>query len=116
MGRGNRSLDESMATVLWIRKPAPHCQSILLIAIPFRGEVRIPHNRMTKNMLGNIGKLFVKYMQQVTTGHLYHLFGRSDFYEKQRALSQFCETSANITNWVTDPFKRFCELLCKVCG
>ena len=33
-----------------------------------------------KNMLGNIGELFVKCMQQVTKGHLYHLFGVSDYY------------------------------------
>ena len=28
-----------------------------------------------KNMLGNIGDLFVKCMPQVTKSHLYHLFG-----------------------------------------
>ena len=28
-----------------------------------------------KNMLGNIGNLFVKCMRQVTKGHLYHLLG-----------------------------------------
>ena len=28
-----------------------------------------------KNMLGNIGDLFVKCMRQVTKGHLYHLLG-----------------------------------------
>ena len=32
-----------------------------------------------KNMLGNIGKLFVKCMQQVTKGHVYHLLGVSDY-------------------------------------
>ena len=32
-----------------------------------------------KNMLGNIGHLFVKCMRQVTKGHLYHLFGVSDY-------------------------------------
>ena len=31
-----------------------------------------------KNMLGNIGDLFVKCMRQVTKGHLYHLFGVLD--------------------------------------
>ena len=30
-------------------------------------------------MLENIGKLFVKYMQQVTKDHLYHLLGVSDY-------------------------------------
>ena len=55
-------------------------------------------------MLGNIGDLFVKCMQQVTKGHLYHLLGVSDdcvIYD--RGSSQFCETSAKITDWVTDP-------------
>ena len=33
-----------------------------------------------KNMLENIGDLFVKCMQQVTKGHLYHLLGVSDYY------------------------------------
>ena len=34
-----------------------------------------------KNMLGNIGSLFVKCMQQVTKGHLYHLLEVSDYYD-----------------------------------
>ena len=25
-----------------------------------------------------------------------------------RGSSQFCEMSAKVTNWVTDPFRRFC--------
>ena len=33
-----------------------------------------------------------------------------------RGPSQFCETSANIANWVADPFRWFCELLGKDCG
>ena len=37
-----------------------------------RGDVKIPHSRMTKNMVGNIHDLFVKCMRQ---GHLYHLLG-----------------------------------------
>ena len=32
-----------------------------------------------KNMLGNIGDLFMKCIQQVTKGHLYHLLGVSDY-------------------------------------
>ena len=35
-----------------------------------------------KNMLGNIGDLFVKCMRLVTKGHLYHLLGVSDYYVK----------------------------------
>ena len=35
-------------------------------------------------MLGNIGDLFVKCMQQVTKGHLYHLLGISDYYVMYR--------------------------------
>ena len=47
-------------------------------------------------MLGNIGDLFVKCMQQVTKGHLYHLVEVSDYYVmyRQRAksvLSNVCK-------------------------
>ena len=40
-------------------------------------------------MLGNIGDLFVKFMQQVRKGHLYHLLGVPDNYVmyRQRAKS-----------------------------
>ena len=50
-------------------------------------------------MLGNISKLFVKCMQQVTKGHLYHMLGVLDYYVmyRQRA-TQFCETYAKFTN------------------
>ena len=30
--------------------------------------------------------------------------------------SQFCEMFAKVTNWVTNPFKSFCERFGKVCG
>ena len=54
--------------------------------------------------------LFVKCMRQVTKGHLYHLLGILDYYVMMgRGPSQFCETSAKVTDWV-------CELLLKVCG
>ena len=39
-------------------------------------------------MLGNVGDLFVKCMRQVTKGHLYHLFGVSDYYEMYRQRAQ----------------------------
>ena len=61
-------------------------------------------------MLGNIGDLFVICMQQVTKSHLHHLLGVSDYYVMHRQ-SPFCETSAKVTNWVTDPFRWLCELL-----
>ena len=42
-----------------------------------------------KNMLGNIGDLFVKCMLQVINSHFYHLLGVSDYYTiyRQRAKS-----------------------------
>ena len=42
-----------------------------------------------KNMLGNIGNLFVECNRQVSKGHLYHLLGVSDYYVlyRQRAKS-----------------------------
>ena len=43
-----------------------------------RGDIRIPHGRMTKVCWGNIGNLFVTCMRQVTKGNLYHLLG--DYY------------------------------------
>ena len=64
-------------------------------------------------MLGNIGNLFVKHMQQVTKGYLYHLLGyRITMQCIGRRPNQFCETSAKGTNWVTDPFRWFYELVC----
>ena len=63
-------------------------------------------------MLGNIGDLFVKCMRQVTKGHLYHLLGASDYSVMYRHRAQtVCETSAKVTNWVTDPFRWLYELL-----
>ena len=41
-----------------------------------------------KNMLGNIGDLFVKCMQQVTKGHLYRLLGVSDYHVTYRQGAQ----------------------------
>ena len=41
-----------------------------------------------KNMLENIGDLFVKCMQQFTKGHLYHLLGVSDYYIMYRHRAQ----------------------------
>ena len=40
-----------------------------------------------RNTLGNICNIIVKCMRQVTKGHLYHLFGVSDYYlmYRQRA-------------------------------
>ena len=64
-------------------------------------------------MLGNIGDLFVKCMRHVTKGHLYHLLGyRITMYCIGTGPSQLCETSAKITDWVTDPLDgsvTFCE-------
>ena len=31
-----------------------------------------------------------------------------------RGPSQFCETSAKVTNWITDPFRWLCETFVKV--
>ena len=62
-------------------------------------------------MLGNIGNLFVICMEQVAKGHLYNLFGVLNYYVMYRQRTKFCETSAKVTNWVTDPFRSLCELL-----
>ena len=60
-------------------------------------------------MLGNISILFVKYMREVTKGHL---LGVSDYYVMYRqGPCQFCETSAKITSMVTYPFSYFCGFL-----
>ena len=39
-------------------------------------------------MLGNSDNQFVKGIQQVTKGHLYHLFGVSDYYVMYRQRAQ----------------------------
>ena len=43
-----------------------------------------------KNMLGNIGDLFVKCMRQVTKGHFYNLLGVSDYYVMYRQKAKSC--------------------------
>ena len=45
-----------------------------------RGDIKVPHRRMTKACWGNIGNLFVICMRQVTKGHLYDLLGALDYY------------------------------------
>ena len=67
-----------------------------------RGRRQDSPHQDDKNMLGNIGSLFVKYMQQVTKGHSYHPLGVSDYYVMY---GQSCETSTNVTI-TTD---HFCE-------
>ena len=67
-------------------------------------------------MLGNIGNLFMKCMQQVTKGHWYHRLGVSDHYVMYiigRGLSLFSETSAMVTNRVTDQVIDSSVKLCK---
>ena len=64
-------------------------------------------------MLGNIGNLFVKCMCQVTKAICTICWGyRNTMLCIGRGLSQFCETSAKVINWVTDPLAgsvNFCE-------
>ena len=80
--------------------------------VEFKGKHQNSPLLDDKNMLGNIGKQFVKCMRQVTKVHLYHLLGVSDYYVMYRQkISPFCETSADLTNCVTDPFRWFCELM-----
>ena len=57
-------------------------------------------------MLGNIGDLFVKCMQQVTKGHLYHLLGVSDYYVMYRHRAQRSPTGLLIP---LDGSVTFCE-------
>ena len=60
-------------------------------------------------MLGNFGTLSLKCMQQVTKDHLSNLLEVSDYYVMYR---QFCETSAEVTNWLLillDGSVNFCE-------
>ena len=67
-----------------------------------KGDIKIPHIRMKKACWGNIGNLFVTCMQ---------LLGVSDYFLMYRQRAKFCETSAKVTNWVTDPFRWLCEFL-----
>ena len=52
--------------------------------IHVRGDIKIPHSRMTKTCWGNLGNLFVIHMRQVTKGHFYYLLGVSDYYVMYR--------------------------------
>ena len=75
-----------------------------MIGAQLREDIKIPKGRMTKTCWRNIGDLIVICMRQVTKGHWYHLLEVSDYYVTiGRGQSQFCETSAKVTNWVTDP-------------
>ena len=51
-----------------------------------RGDIKIPHSRMTKAFWRNVGYLFVICMRQLTKGHLYYLFGVSDYYVMYRQM------------------------------
>ena len=67
---------------------------VLRKLMEFNGENCIMGRRQNspqqddKNMLGNIGDLFVKCMRQVTKAHLYHLLGVSDYYVMYRQRAQ----------------------------
>ena len=71
------------------------------VGILHRGDVKILHSWMTKTSWGNIVNLFVKCLQQVTKGHLYHLLGVSDYYVMYRQRTK---------SVLTDPFRWLCEL------
>ena len=69
-----------------------------------RGDVKIPHSRMTKTCwetlvtcLLNVRDKSQKAICTICWG--YRITGPS----------QFCETSAKITDWVTDPLRWFCK-------
>ena len=57
-----------------------------------RGDVKIPHSRMTKTCSETLVTIF----ELLCTG---------------TGPSEFCETSAKITNWLTDPLRWFCNIL-----
>ena len=43
-----------------------------------RGDVKIPLSRMTKDLQGNIDRVFFRLLRQVTKSHLHHLLVVSD--------------------------------------
>ena len=57
---------------------------VTIVLIPcqmsLRGEVTIPHSRMTKSLQGNIGNLFRKFVRHVTKDYLRQLLVASDYY------------------------------------
>ena len=55
---------------------------------PSKGRRQNSRQSDDKNMLGNIGDLFVKCMRQVTKDHLYNLLGVSDYYVMYRHRAQ----------------------------
>ena len=57
--------------------------------VSLRGDIKIPHSRMTKTCWWNIGNLFVICMRQVTKGYLYHLLGVYDYYVMYRQRAQW---------------------------
>ena len=63
-----------------------------------------PKTYEPKMQLIRRGSLFMKCMQQVTRGHLYHMLRLSDYYAMYRQRAKADETSAKVT-WGTDPFR-----------
>ena len=63
-----------------------------------------------KLLQGDVGELFLRFLRHVTKSHYYHLLAVSDYYiVLYRQPRQFCETFAEVTNYVI----AFCETMWK---
>ena len=71
------------------------------IQLFIRGDITIPHSRMTKNML-------VKHLYPVCDK--YATSHKRLFVPSIGGIGLLCNIT-KVTNWVTDPFRWLCELL-----
>ena len=71
-----------------------------------KGETSKFTTESHKLLQGDVGELFLQFLRHVTKSHHYHLSVVSDYYiGLHRQLRQFCETSAEVTNYEI----AFCE-------
>ena len=53
-----------------------------------RGDIKIPHSRMTKTYWETLATCLWNVCQKVTKGHIYHLLGVTDYYVMYRPRTQ----------------------------
>ena len=73
----------------------------VLASIDFRGDIKIPHSRMTKTCLETLVMCYINpFVPSVGVSAYYVIWGGP---------SQFCEMCAKVRKWGTDPLRWFIE-------
>ena len=76
-----------------------------------RGDIKIPHSRMTKTCWETLVTCLWNICDNASHKKPFVLsvFGIGLLWCIDTGPSQFCETSVKVTNWVTNPFRWFCD-------